>query len=148
MDPNQLLELSDNAVECINEFLAPIVTQEYIGWILPLPKRFKSVFVIDYGKDKYWTLLHSDAKKHLSKRQALKSLKFLQKQGWLVPYGTEPFKEFSPQLKLNPKNMLIIAPEKEISSSQVVDLFPEMSMIYDDDVSGITILDDEDRSKQ
>ena len=145
MEPNDVLKLSDEAVIFLNECIAPIVTQDYIGWVVPLPKRFKSVFIVDYSEDKYWNILHKNVNKKLSKRQIVKSLKYLQKQGWLHPYYLEPFEEFSPRLKISMNNVILIPKEREIPFSDTVNPFPEIAITYDDDISGITVLDEEDK---
>lgn len=143
MQPNQLLILSDKAVEFLNNFVAPIMTTQYIGWIIPLPKKYKSIFVVDYSTDKNWDILHKDATKQLTRKQIIKSLKFLQKRGWLCPYYTCPFEEFSLQLQVDPKNVFLVPPEQEVRQENIVDSFSEMGIIYDDDVSGITLMDEE-----
>lgn len=142
MEPNQLLKLSDRAVEYLNEYVAPIMAEDYIGWIIPLPRKFKSVLVVDYSKDKYWSILHKNVKKNLSKRQILKSLKFLTRKGWLDPAYLEPFEEFSPQLQINLRNVLLVPPEEGITDSLL-----KAPIIYDDDVSGITIGEEDESEK-
>ena len=145
MQPNQVLVLSDKAVEFINNFISPIMTTEYIGWVIPLPKKYKSVLIVDYSKDKYWSVSHVDVSKQLTEKQIIKSLKFLQKKGWLCPWYMTPFEEFSPQLWVDPTHAMLIPPGQEIKQENIVDSFPEMDIIYDDDISGITLLDEEDK---
>lgn len=144
MGPNEILKLSDEAVEFLNNCVSPIMTQGYIGWVVPLPRKFKSVLVVDYSTDKQWDLLHKNIKKTLSKRQIIKSLKFLQSRGWLCPFFTTPFEEFSPELKVNPQSAIIVPPEEDVTASnEVVDFLPKSSIIeYDDDVSGIYLMEE------
>lgn len=143
MRPTDLFILSDNAVTFLNTYVSPIVMQDYIGWTVPLPKKFKSVFIIDYSEDKCWNILHKDIRKRLTKRQIKKSIKFLCKKGWLLPAYTEPFQEYSPELKVDMNKSIIIPPGQEVSQESIIEIVPELGIEYDDDISGITILDDD-----
>lgn len=147
MEPNDLLRLSDRAAQFISQYIKPIATPDYIGWILPLPKKYKAVFVVDYSVDKTWDLIPTNPQKKFKPSLIKKALKFLIHKGWLET-NSEPFAEFSPELRVDLHHANIVPPKNAVDISQVVDLFPEMSILYDDDVSGITLLDDEDGSEE
>ena len=147
METNQLLRLSDQATVFISSYLKPIVMPDYIGWILPLPKKYKCVLVVDYSVDKTWDLLPVNPRKKFRRATIIKALKFLLQKGWLEA-NNEPFEEFSPPLAFDMRNANIVSEDQLISSKKLVDICPEMSIMYDDDTSGITLLDDQEEPKQ
>ena len=138
MQLNQLLRISNDAVEALNKLFRPIVTPEYIGWSVPLPKKYKSMLIVDYSEDKDWDLLPLNPKKKLKKRTIIKALKFLIDKGWLTP-EPEVFEEFAPQLRVDMNNAIIIPKDDYIGTDEIADSIAGMSIEYDDDISGINI---------
>ena len=144
---NQLLRISNQAVTFLNNYIKPIVTPEYIGWSVPLPKKYKSVLIVDYSEDKNWDLMPTNLNKKFKKRTIKKALKFLINMGWLTNQR-EVFEEFAPQLKLDLNNAIIIPKENYISVNTIVDSSPGLSIIYDDDVSGITLQEEDNENEK
>lgn len=139
---NQLLKISDAAVEFLNKYIKPVVTPDYIGWSVPLPKKYKSVIIVDYSVDKSWDLIPINIKKKFKKRTIKKALKFLINKGWLTPLSSV-FEEFSPQLEANMDEAIVIPREDYINTDKVAEIIPYADMVYDDDISGIYIEDNE-----
>ena len=142
---NQLLRISNQAVIFLNNHIRPIVTPEYIGWSVPLPKKYKSILIVDYSEDKNWDLMPINLNKKFRKSTIKKALKFLIKTGWLT-HQKEVFEEFAPQLKLDLNNAIIIPKENYISTDNIVDSSPELGIMYDDDTSGIILQEEEDKN--
>ncbi len=143
MQVNELLRISDEAIDFINKYIKPIVTPDYIGWSIPLPKKYKSVMIIDYSINNNWDLLPINPAKRLKKRTIVKALKFLISKGWLTPL-VEVFEEFSPQLKVDMENAIIIPQEKYNLDDKIVDFFPELD--YDDNVDDIIVEQEENKN--
>lgn len=141
---NQLLRISNQAIIFLNNYIKPIVTPEYIGWSIPLPKKYKAVLIVDYSEDKNWDLIPANLNKKFRKSTIKKALKFLVNVGWLTNQK-EIFEEFAPQLKLDLNNAIIIPKENYITTEAIVDSFPGLSIMYDDDVSGITLQDEDSK---
>ena len=144
MKVNQLLRISNNTVEFINKFIKPIITPDYIGWSIPLPKKYKTVLIIDYSEDKDWDLLPSNPAKRLKKKTITKALKFLINKGWLTALPNV-FEEFSPQLQVDINNAIVLPKENCINIEEIVDSFP--GMVYDDNVDDIQVLGDSNDGK-
>lgn len=140
MNTIDFFRLSEAAIDFINKNIRPIMSPDYIGYIIPLPKRFKCVLAVDYDGKKTWSLVPANIKKNLKVRQAKRAIKFLLKTGWIIPANSLPFEEFEHDLILDKENAIIISEKEATATNKLMDKIIPPTFEADDDISGIDLL--------
>lgn len=121
--------LTQRAINIINEKYRPLVTPDYIGYLIPFPE-LKAILAIDVGVTGSWYMFPADIKKRCSKHKQKKYLKFLLKYDIIEEFIEEPFEEYRSQITLNFKKAQILPPSCKLDLMEL-----EKEFIGDDDIN-------------